>query len=186
MSVTLWNAITCNCGAGQFRLLKCDHILANHPGFPGILARIRVFSRATGKYLPVPGISRALPDQYIGGRSGSNPRHNTWIHSYLTSSLATHTCIACVPSNTRARKTHSLIPMYTCTYECNIILGKCQRKQYLRNSGQMWWVRDIIKETSKKTGYYMGRRKGGQGFQVDTFSSDMAKSAGGIHVGEQS
>ena len=26
---------------GHFRLLKCDHILANHPGFPGILAGIR-------------------------------------------------------------------------------------------------------------------------------------------------
>ena len=105
----------CNIGKfyeGQFRFLKCDHIIANHPGFARILAGIRVFSRAPGKYLPAPGISRALPDQYIGGRSGSNPRHNIWIHSYLTSSLATHTCIACVPSNTRACKTHPLIPMY--------------------------------------------------------------------------
>ena len=127
MSVTLWNAITCNCGAGQFRLLKCDHILANHPGFPGILARISLFPG----YWKVPSSSRyfkSIPDQYIGGRSGSNPRHNTWIQSYLTSSLATHTCIACVPSNTHARKTHPLIPMYTCTYECNIIIREMPKK----------------------------------------------------------
>ena len=54
MSVTLWNAITCNCGAGQFRLLKCDHILANHPGFLGILARISLFPG----YWKVPSSSR--------------------------------------------------------------------------------------------------------------------------------
>ena len=157
------------------------YVIANHPGFARILAGIRVFSWAPGKYLPAPGISRALPDQYIGGRSGTNPRHNTWILSYVTSSLATRTCIACVPSNTRAQDTP--LNSYVCTYERIIIIiirEMPKKKISERNNGKIWWARDIIKETSKETGYYMGRRKGGQGLQVDTFSSDMAKSAGGV------
>ena len=62
--------------------------------------------------------------------------------------------IACVPSNTRACKTHPL-NSYVCTYERSLIIREMVKKQkYLRNNGQMWWVRDITKETSKMTGYY--------------------------------